>query len=32
MAFINIGYGNIVNAEKVISVISYEAAPIESMV
>ena len=32
MAFINIGYGNIVNTEKIISVINYEAAPIKRMV
>ena len=32
MSFINVGYGNIVNTEKVISVISYEAAPIKRMV
>ena len=32
MAFINVGYGNIVNTEKIISVISYEAAPIKRMV
>ena len=32
MAFINVGYGNIVNTEKIISVINYEAAPIKRMV
>lgn len=30
--FINIGYGNIVNAEKIVSIISSDAAPIKRMV
>ena len=30
--FINIGFGNIINAEKVISVIKPDAAPIKRMV
>lgn len=30
--FISIGYGNIVNAEKVVSIISSDAAPIKRMV
>ena len=30
--FISIGYGNIVNAEKVVSIISSDAAPLKRMV
>lgn len=30
--FISIGYGNIVNADKVVSIISSDAAPIKRMV
>lgn len=30
--FISVGYGNIVNAEKVVSIISSDAAPIKRMV
>lgn len=30
--FINIGYGNIVNRDKIVSIITYEAAPIKRMV
>lgn len=30
--FINVGYGNIVNAEKIVGIISPEAAPIKRMV
>ncbi|MCI5883910.1 MAG: DUF370 domain-containing protein [Clostridiales bacterium] len=32
MSFVNIGYGNVVNADKIISIVSYEAAPIKRMV
>ncbi len=32
MAFINIGYGNVVNCDKVISVVSPEAAPVKRMI
>lgn len=32
MAFINIGYGNVVNSEKVISIVSPEAAPVKRMI
>lgn len=32
MAFINIGYGNVVNSEKVIGIVSPEAAPIKRMI
>lgn len=32
MAFINIGYGNVVNSEKVISVVGTEAAPVKRMI
>lgn len=32
MAFVNIGYGNIVNSEKVISIVSPEAAPVKRMI
>lgn len=32
MAFVNIGYGNVVNSEKVISVVSPEAAPVKRMI
>ncbi len=32
MAFINIGFGNVINSEKLISIVSPEAAPIKRMV
>lgn len=32
MAFINIGFGNIINSEKIISIVSPEAAPIKRLV
>ena len=32
MAFVNIGYGNIVNSDKVISIVSPEAAPMKRMI
>ncbi len=32
MAFVNIGYGNVVNSEKVISIVSPEAAPVKRMI
>lgn len=32
MAFVNIGYGNVVNSEKVVSVVSSEAAPVKRMI
>lgn len=32
MAFINIGYGNVVNSEKIISIVSPEAAPVKRMI
>ena len=32
MAFANIGYGNVVNSEKVISIVSPEAAPVKRMI
>lgn len=32
MQFINIGFGNIVSAERIISIVSPEAAPIKRMV
>lgn len=30
--FINVGFGNIVNADKIVSIISPEAAPVKRMV
>ena len=30
--FISIGYGNLVNAKKIISIINFDAAPIKRMV
>ena len=32
MKFINIGYGNMISAEKIISIVSPESAPIKRMV
>lgn len=32
MAFVNIGYGNIVNSDKVISIVSPDAAPMKRMI
>lgn len=32
MAFVNIGYGNVVNSDKVISIVSPEAAPVKRMI
>lgn len=32
MKFINIGYGNMVSAEKIITIVSPESAPIKRMV
>ena len=32
MSFINIGYGNIVNSQKVISIVSPDAAPIKRLI
>ena len=32
MAFVNIGYGNVINSEKVISIVSPEAAPVKRMI
>ena len=32
MKFINIGYGNMISAEKVITIVSPESAPIKRMV
>ena len=32
MQFINIGYGNVVNSDKVCSIVSPEAAPIKRMI
>ena len=32
MAFVNIGYGNVVNSDKVISIVSPEAAPMKRMI
>ncbi len=32
MKLINIGFGNTVNAEKIVAVVSYEASPIKRMV
>ena len=32
MAFVNIGYGNVVNSEEVISIVSPEAAPVKRMI
>lgn len=32
MTFVNIGYGNVVNSEKVISIVSPEAAPVKRMI
>lgn len=32
MAFVNIGYGNVVNSEKVISIVSPESAPVKRMI
>lgn len=32
MAFINIGFGNIINSEKIFSIVSPEAAPIKRLV
>ena len=32
MSFVNSGYGNVVNADKIISIVSYEAAPMKRMV
>lgn len=32
MAFVNIGYGNVVNSEKVVSIVSPEAAPVKRMI
>ena len=32
MAFVNIGYGNVVNSEKVMSIVSPEAAPVKRMI
>ena len=30
--FLNVGYGNLVNARKVVSIIHFEAAPVKRMV
>ena len=32
MQFVNIGFGNMVNAEKICSIVSPEAAPVKRMV
>ncbi|MDE6426078.1 MAG: DUF370 domain-containing protein [Ruminococcus sp.] len=32
MKFINIGYGNMISAEKIISIVSPESAPIKRMI
>lgn len=32
MAFVNIGYGNVVNSKKVISIVSPDAAPMKRMI
>ncbi len=32
MAFVNIGYGNVVNSDKVISIVSPDAAPMKRMI
>lgn len=32
MAFINVGFGNMVNTEKIISMVSSDAAPIKRMI
>lgn len=32
MAFVNIGYGNVVNSEKIISIVSPESAPVKRMI
>ncbi len=32
MEFVNIGFGNLVNAERVISVVSPESAPVKRMI
>lgn len=32
MAFVNIGYGNVVNSDKVISIVSSDAAPMKRMI
>lgn len=32
MNFINIGYGNMISAEKIISIVSPESAPIKRMI
>lgn len=32
MSFINIGYGNVVNCDKVLSIVSPEAAPVKRMI
>lgn len=32
MSFINIGFGNIINSEKVVSIVSPEAAPVKRLV
>lgn len=32
MAFVNIGYGNVVNSKKVVSIVSPEAAPVKRMI
>ena len=32
MAFVNIGFGNIINSDKIVSIVSPEAAPIKRLV
>lgn len=32
MAFVNIGYGNVVNSDQVVSIVSPEAAPMKRMI
>lgn len=32
MQFVNIGYGNVVNSDKVYSIVSPEAAPVKRMI
>ncbi|MCM1315201.1 MAG: DUF370 domain-containing protein [Prevotella sp.] len=32
MKFINIGYGNMISAEKIVSIVSPESAPIKRMI